>query len=96
MSSYSIATGTLNLHHRDSPDTNVSALVDVRLVLERLGAEQTSNGQWVNVLGYVTSISPTSSNRGEPMVRVQALLLWSAGPVDVQQYQASVQTLQQQ
>jgi hypothetical protein len=73
-------------------------LVDVQLVLERLGAEQTRIGEWVNVIGYITRISKDSAgaavSRPEvSMVHVQALLLWSAGPLDIQQYQLSVQAL---
>jgi hypothetical protein len=74
--------------------------VDVQLVLERLGAEQTRIGEWVNVIGYITLISAAAtgqdSSRDESMVHVQALLLWSAGPLDIQQYQISVQVLEGQ
>ena len=67
------------------------------LVLARLGSEQTRVGEWVNVLGYITSVpsvgtKPLDGPR-RPTVGVQALLLWSAGPVDVQRYEASVQSL---
>lgn len=98
MRSYSIASGTLTLQHRDPKGPNVSALVDVQLVLERLGPEQTRIGEWVNVIGYITLISATTtggaSGRDESMVHVQALLLWSAGPLDVEQYRVSVELLQ--
>jgi hypothetical protein len=91
--------GILKLEHRSSPNTNVSALVDVRLVLEKLGAEQIRFGEWVNVIGYISSIpnapSGEGSNARESTVHIQALLLWSAGPLDIQQYQLSVQQLVQ-
>lgn len=94
MVAYDIATGTLTLNHGQPQDTGASALVDVKLVLERLGTDQTRAGEWVNVLGYITSIPFTTSKRGEAIVCIQALLLWSAGPVDVQRYQASLKRIQ--
>jgi len=67
----------------------------VDLVLERLGPQETRVGEWVNVVGYITSIHPPDdrkrpSDRGGPMVHVQALIIWSAGSLDVQRYEASV------
>lgn len=82
-----------------SPDDRspVRALVNVDLVLARLGSEQTRVGEWVNVLGYITSVPSVGSKPADgpksPTVSIQALLLWSAGPVDVQRYEASVQSL---
>lgn len=77
----------------------MSALVDVQLVLERLGAEQTRVGEWVNVIGYITLGSGAAAGRGSVVkgstVHIQALLLWSAGPLDIQQYQISVQEVGQ-
>jgi hypothetical protein len=70
----------------------------VDLVLERLGPQQTRVGEWVNVLGYITSIHPSTnsrkpSDRGEPMVHVQALFIMSAGSLNMQQYEAVVDDL---
>jgi hypothetical protein len=70
----------------------------VQLVLEKIGAEQTRIGEWVNVIGYVTSVSASlagkSARHDGPSVHVQALLLWSAGPLDVQKYCSSVKLLE--
>jgi hypothetical protein len=72
--------------------------VDVNLVLETLSWEQTRPGEWVNVIGYVTenpgqpnANSPPGTNRTTACV--QAILLWSAGPVNPQQYEESVKAL---
>lgn len=96
--SYAAASAVLTLEHQKQP---VRALVDVTVVLERLGAEQTAVGAWVNVLGYITSISSSTSRdrAGGSMqtrcdVHVHALLLWSAGPVHVHKYEAAVAALQ--
>jgi hypothetical protein len=69
-------------------------LVNVELVLEKLSAEQIRVGEWVNVIGYITLIS-NAANVKEPTVDIQALLLWSTGPFDIQQYQISVRNLLQ-
>lgn len=64
----------------------------MRLLLEKLTAEQTSVGQWVNVIGYIASPSPgtvkqQSKRKTEvPSVEIQALMLWSAGPLDIGRY----------
>lgn len=63
--------------------------VDARLVLEKLSIELTRVGEWVNVVGYVTA-KPTPSKDAcsdVPSAHVQALLLWPAGPLDVQRYE---------
>lgn len=59
-------------------------------------------GAWVNVMGYVTEAkeaaeaaaagngrSAPSRRRGPPTtaVNIQAILLWSTGPLDVQAYE---------
>ncbi len=100
MASYSPASGILTLEHRLPEETfSVLALVDVNLVLESLGSDQTRVGEWVNVIGYITDPAPladgTGSNRGGPKVHAQAVLLWSAGPVDVGRYETSLKALDQ-
>ena len=78
----------------------MSALVDVELVLQKLSAEHIRVGEWVNVIGYITLISAVcTGNRSNvtesSTVHVQALLLWSAGALDIQQYQLLAPTLLQ-
>jgi hypothetical protein len=72
-------------------------LVDVTLVLESLGEEQTRVGEWVNVIGYITDIAPSADGKepdhASPTVHTQAVLLWSAGPVDIRRYERSVKIL---
>ena len=99
VTSYSVPSGTLRLEHQYPAGANVSALVDVELVLENLSAEHIRVGEWVNVIGYITLISAADtgnrSNVRGSMVHVQALLLWSAGALDIQQYQHSAAALLQ-
>ncbi|KAL1910285.1 hypothetical protein Sste5344_003901 [Sporothrix stenoceras] len=79
---------------------SVHARVNVDLVLERLTAEQMTVGAWVNVMGYVTeapeaaaaAIAGVANNRRRRAVpptsaNIQAILLWSTGPLDVQAYE---------
>jgi hypothetical protein len=67
----------------------VLARVNVDLVLERLTAEQMTVGAWVNVMGYVTGVAAPVMDKAasNSSVAVQALLLWSTGPLDVQAYE---------
>lgn len=95
VASYSIASGQLTLHHKFPNTSEVKAVVDVRLLLERLTAEQTSVGEWVNIIGYI-ACAPSQSfakqsdkrKRGAPTVHVQALMLWSSGPLNISRYEA--------
>ena len=63
--------------------------MDVNLLLNTLGHEKTRVGEWVNVIGYVTR----KQRMGKPTtpggfaVHVQALVVWSTGPLDVQRYE---------
>ncbi|KAL2130503.1 hypothetical protein VTI74DRAFT_6327 [Chaetomium olivicolor] len=96
---YSQASGVLILEHRLPEETcPVHALVDVTLVLERLSSDQTRAGEWVNVIGYIThpsSLFDEKAQNGNLSVHVQAILLWSAGPVDLRRYEASLKALAQ-
>ncbi|KAK3373568.1 CST complex subunit Ten1 [Lasiosphaeria ovina] len=108
VTSYSTDSATLALEHQHQQPQDslaVRALVDVRLVLGRLGSDQTRIGEWVNVIGYITAVAPlplptaasNGSDRGHvniSTVRAQALLVWSAGPLDVQRYNSSVAVLE--
>lgn len=93
VTSYSLESAQLSLHHHFPQKSGIKALVDVRLLLERLTAEQTSVGQWVNVIGYISSAPPapvkksSKSTAKTSAVHVQALMLWSAGPLDIGRYE---------
>ncbi|KAK4166818.1 telomere capping, CST complex subunit-domain-containing protein [Cladorrhinum sp. PSN259] len=94
VTSYSLSSGTLTLEHRLFDDKQpVAAAVDVNLVLESLGSEQTRFGEWVNVMGYITSTGSKVPDGLNSTVRVQAILAWSAGPLNLQTYEASVRAL---
>lgn len=93
VTSYSIASAQLALQHHFPKTSEVTAVVDVRLLLEKIDAEQTAIGQWVNIIGYV-AVSPTDpankklhSKMDASTVHVQALVLWPAGPLRIDRYE---------
>ncbi|KAI0205853.1 CST complex subunit Ten1 [Astrocystis sublimbata] len=103
VSGYSTHSAELTLRHPYPKDTNdVAVLVDLKLLLETLKAEQTNRGQWVHVVGYLTfvdnpvspatatslrqSSKPTSTVR----ISVQALFLWIARDLDIAAYEKSM------
>ncbi|RCI09009.1 hypothetical protein L249_5092 [Ophiocordyceps polyrhachis-furcata BCC 54312] len=82
VTSYSVASASLVLCHLWPRDAKVTVSVDVQLVLQSLGEELTRVGEWINVIGYVRGTGGDSA-------RVQALMLWSTGPLDIQRYETS-------
>ncbi|KAI0454339.1 CST complex subunit Ten1 [Xylaria acuta] len=88
-------------HSYPKEDNEVEAVVDVKLLLETLRSEQTDIGQWVHVIGYLTSVNPASPvtatdsrhpsrSKTAARVGVQALLLWVARGLDLGTYEKSM------
>jgi Telomere capping, CST complex subunit len=91
VTNYSTKTALLTLEHNYPPGTSLKALVDVSLILNSLKSFETRIGEWVNVLGYVERAKKqhaSSSDGGH--VKVQALVLWSSGPLNLQAYEESL------
>ncbi|MCJ1412395.1 hypothetical protein MMC19_006489 [Ptychographa xylographoides] len=99
---YSSSTGRVHLQHAyptPSPGkeaVTVSAVVDVNLLIETLKSTDTQTGEWVNVIGYVGDKNSTGTRtaRTEPgskEVQVQALMVWSAGALRIEEYEKAVQ-----
>ncbi|KAK7415904.1 hypothetical protein QQZ08_012199 [Neonectria magnoliae] len=90
---YSTVSGYLSLGHLYPRGTNVTVVVDVNLILESLTSEKTRIGEHVNVIGYITSKRPPhgqdTPHREAPQVSVQAVMLWSTGPMDIHTYERS-------
>ncbi|KAJ4423599.1 hypothetical protein N0V82_001766 [Gnomoniopsis sp. IMI 355080] len=93
VTSYSMVSAQLTLQHNFPKTSEVTAVVDVRLLLEKLDAEKTAIGQWVNVIGYISASPPKPASKirkagkDAVAVHIQALMLWSAGPLDIRQYE---------
>lgn len=99
VTSYATVSGQLTLQHQFPKSSEVQALVDVRLLLEKLTAEHTAVGAWVNVIGYINSPPSASLNKSTKRkrdlsaVHVQALMLWSAGSLDIGRYETCLADL---
>ncbi|CAF3516199.1 unnamed protein product [Fusarium graminearum] len=91
VTSYSTSSARLTLGHLYPKDSTVTASVDVSLLLQSLTNEKTRVGEYVNVIGYVTE-QKTIRHKKPPyqeskQVGVQAIVLWSTGPMDLQKYE---------
>lgn len=91
VSRYNVKEACLLLQHDHPHGNSITASVDVTLVLQTLGVDQTRVGEWLNVVGYV-HLKPDEQNlRSDPkVITVQALLVWSAGFLNVQAYERSI------
>ncbi|KAL8673613.1 MAG: hypothetical protein Q9168_001968 [Polycauliona sp. 1 TL-2023] len=107
VSRYEITTGTLCLEHaypNSSAGKHVTAAVDVNLLLGTLKYTDTQIGEWVNVMGYVQrseerrdakkkSLKCEDAKGGSErrVVKLQAVMLWSAGGIKVWQYEKALE-----
>jgi hypothetical protein len=91
VTSYSTSAARLALGHLYPKDNTVTASVDVSLLLESLTDEKTRVGEYVNVIGYITEQKTTRHKKSpyqeSKQVGVQAIVLWSTGPMDLQKYE---------
>lgn len=96
VTSYTTASAELTLQHDFPKGSGSKAFVDVRLLLEKLTIEQTAVGQWVNIIGYIAMpqsgpVRKQSKRKTEAsVVYIQALMLWSPGPLDIGRYETSL------
>jgi len=95
---YSTKKAVLTLEHNHPAGNGIKALVDVELLLNMLKSNETQVGEWVNVIGYtVASIENNAlmkdSAETTHNVRIQALVLWSAGPLKLSGYERSLDQL---
>jgi hypothetical protein len=96
---YNTETGYLLVEHGyPDPARPQRAHVDVNMVLETAKRDIGQDGIWLNIIGYVRTDSTrartrskASSEPSQPVV--QAVLIWSAGAIDLKSYE---RTLQQQ
>ena len=102
---YALSTGVLEIQHAYPYefDTIVIAVVDVKLLLENLKREDTVVGAWVNIVGYVEEVN-TKREKGKELegnlgqgkirrvnlVKVQAIMLWSAGSIKIGEYERAL------
>ncbi|KAK8140280.1 hypothetical protein PG984_000346 [Apiospora sp. TS-2023a] len=80
------------VEHPYPQDSHVKVHMDVKLLLQSLNREQTDVGQWLHVIGYITSFQKPSRKSLVPEcwgVGIQALVLWKAEELDLAAYEAS-------
>ena len=80
-------------------------LVNVNIVLSTLKSTDTQVGEWVNIMGYVEEVprglgkgngngegrgNGMGEKRGISPVRIQAIMLWSAGGLRLGEYEEAV------
>lgn len=80
---YDIVTGILTLKHMYR-SIDLSAKVTIEHVREGLPRSATDVGSWLNVAGYVQTITPNS-------ISVQAIMLWEAGSLKLGDYERALQ-----
>lgn len=59
-----------------------------------LNVETTQVGAWVNVIGYVRQDTETQSTSNLKASTVDAVLIWSAGAIKLEDYEPAVRALQ--
>ena len=74
--------------------TSGAANVNVNNLLDVLNVETTQVGAWVNVIGYVRQDTETQSTSNLKASTVDAVLIWSAGAIKLEDYEAAVRSLQ--
>ena len=98
MDIYDTMSATLHLKDRfastTAPSTLGSASVNVAYVLDALNIELTQVGAWVNVVGYVRSVGDVDCDSGKTSCSVDAVVIWSAGAIKLDEYEAALRDLQ--
>ena len=91
MDVYDSMSATLHLKDRFASTTassaSGSASVNVAYVLDALNFELTQVGAWVNVVGYIKTTT-------DGYCCVDAVVIWSAGAIKLDGYEAAVRDLQ--
>jgi hypothetical protein len=78
------------------PATSASGIANVNVnnVLDALNVETTQVGAWVNIIGYMRHTTETRSTWDQRTSIVDAVLIWSAGAIKLDDYEAAVRALQ--
>ncbi|RMY87948.1 hypothetical protein D0864_00455 [Hortaea werneckii] len=98
----------LTLHDRYPATANgtPSALVSIENLLESLNYELIAVGSWINVIGYLRPLpepivrsadentSRNARRHSQPVVFIESSMIWSAGSVRMEKYDAALTELQ--
>jgi hypothetical protein len=75
--------------------TSGAANVNVNNVLDALNVETSQVGAWVNIIGYLRHDSGSQPMPKARVSIVDAVLIWSAGAIKLNDYEAAVRALQE-
>jgi hypothetical protein len=78
---YNHSSALLHLFHNFPSKSPRYVQVDITQLLDTVDHQHLQAGAWLNIIGYVTTASLTTKSK------VQAIMLWSAGPIHLQQYE---------
>lgn len=81
---YHEPTASLFVFHDFPSKGHHTAQVDISQLLDTIDRQNLQIGAWLNIIGYIT---PPSSRSGS---KVQAITVWSAGAINVQQYESAL------
>jgi hypothetical protein len=87
---YDTSRGCLTLQHDFPHGSRAKVTVDIKLLLSTLKSTDTDVGEWVNVIGYITTPTPIRHpviQGPKAITDIQAIVLWSAGPLKIDQYE---------
>ncbi|EHY55385.1 hypothetical protein HRR83_008830 [Exophiala dermatitidis] len=97
---YDTLNGRLLLEHAYPKNKQPAprASVDINLILETTPSSTLEKGRWLNIIGYIQNTHGHSRRlkarlacSTDPVVSVQAILLWDAGPLRLADYEATLQ-----
>jgi hypothetical protein len=91
VTNYSTKAAILTLEHNHPVGNTLKALVDVNLQVDTMKSNEARIGEWLNVMGYVKPESTsTGAKENQSAVNIQAIFLWSAGPLNLKGYERSL------
>lgn len=91
---YDKKTANLTLEHNYPVGNLIRAAVNINLVLATVKSHETQIGEWINVIGYVETDQqnlPKDCKETNCEIPVQALVLWSSGPLNLERYESSLE-----
>jgi hypothetical protein len=87
---YSTKTAVLTLEHNFPTGNTLKVLVDIKLLVSTVKTNETQIGEWVNVMGYIQSQPRQNTTEFVRYVEIQAIVLWSSGPFNLERYEISL------
>ncbi|OQN95655.1 hypothetical protein B0A48_18179 [Cryoendolithus antarcticus] len=94
VSSYDVPSATLIFEDHAAISRRSTVLVNVDGITSTLNAELTQIGALLNVVGYVDHRSVVNASEKKSSANVNALMIWSAGAVKVDEYETAVRDMQ--